>query len=79
MKLKKWCGTYKNNNDNENNKKEKEILKKLNDVYQDLMRIRTAIGDAQKENQFDCTSHSGLNRIDDIAREVKKIQQIIEE
>jgi len=25
MKLKKWCGTCKNNNDNENNKKEKEI------------------------------------------------------
>lgn len=59
-----------------NNYSKGEVIEKLDKVYQELMHLRASISDINKTEQFDCVTHSKLNRIDDIAREVKAIEKI---
>lgn len=59
-----------------NNYSKGEVIEKLDKVYQELKHLRASISDINKTEQFDCVTHSKLNRIDDIAREVKAIEKI---
>lgn len=54
----------------------KKQPEKQEKIYQELMHLRTSISDINKTEQFVCVTHSKLNRIDDIEREVKAIEKI---